>query len=489
MTGGINGIGVQLLSLVEGGNAEILLLLGLVGVGAVRLIHRLLVHGHIAGEGDGIAAGAEEVALAVKVHGQGRQIGRLHLAGDEALPDELVEAVLIRGQLTAHHSGLDLHAGGTDGLVGILRRGAGLIDAGGLGVVAVAVLLTDEGSGGGLSVGRDAEGVGTHVGDQTLYAAEFRAQIHALVQLLRHPHDSLGLEAQLAGGLLLHGGGSEGRSGILLTGGALDAVHGKSLTLHGVDDLHGLGLIRQADLTVVVAEEAGGEGLALGGDEGGIDGPVLLGHEGADLVLAIHDDLGGHGLYTSRGQAASHRLPQEGRELVAHDTVQNTAGLLGIDQIHIDGSGLLDGGLDHGLGDLVEGDALDLLHGDTQRVGQMPGNSLALAIRVGCEEDLACVLGLLLDLLDDVALAADVDVVSGEVILDVYAQRAFGQVADVTHRGDDLVVGAQIALDGACLGGRLHDDQIGFCHVILYSFRWLCRDGSAPVTKADYFLE
>jgi hypothetical protein len=45
----------------------------------------------------------------------------------------------------------------------------------------------------------------------------------------------------------------------------------------------------------------------------------------------------------------------------------------------------------------------------------MPGNSLALAIRVGCEEDLACVLGLLLDLLDDVALAADVDVVRAKL--------------------------------------------------------------------------
>ena len=257
---------------------------------------------------------------------------------------------------------------------------------------------------------------------------------------------------------------------MLLAGGALDAVHGEGLTLHGVHHGHSLSLVGQAHLAATVAKEAGGEGLALGGDEGSVDGPVLLGDEGADLVLSVHDDLGGHRLDTARGEAASHRLPQEGGELVAHDAVQDTAGLLGVDQIHVDGSGLLDGGLDHGLGDLVEGDALDLLHGDAQGVSQVPGDGLALAVGVGCQEDLARVLGLLLDLLDDIALTADVDVVGGEAVLNIHAEGTLGQVADVAHRGDDLIVGAEIALDGACLGGRLHDDQIGFCHVIYIPF-------------------
>ena len=100
----------------------------------------------------------------------------------------------------------------------------------------------------------------------------------------------------------------------------------------------------------------------------------------------------------------------------------------------------------------------------------MPGDGLALAIGVGGQEDLARVLGLLLDLLDDVALTADIDVVGGEIVLNINPKGALGQVADVTHRGDDLVVRAEIALDGARLGGRLHNDQIGFCHVICIPF-------------------
>ena len=266
----------------------------------------------------------------------------------------------------------------------------------------------------------------------------------------------------------LHGGGGKGRRGVLLTGGALDRVYGEGLTLHSMHHLHSGGFVGEADLSLMVAVEAGGKGLLIGCDQGRVNGPVFLGLEGADLILAIHEDLGSHRLHTSRGQTAPHRLPQEGRELIAHDTVKDTAGLLSVDQVHIDGTGLLDGGLDHRLGDLVEGHALNLLHGNTESGCQVPGNGLSLAIRVGCEENFVRVLGFLLDFLDDVALAADVDIVGGEIVFDIHTQGALGQVADVTYRSDYLVVGSEVALDGARLGGRLHNDQIRFCHGILY---------------------
>ena len=43
------------------------------------------------------------VAVSVDFGGHGVEDGGSHLAGDEALPDELVEAVLIRGQLTENY--------------------------------------------------------------------------------------------------------------------------------------------------------------------------------------------------------------------------------------------------------------------------------------------------------------------------------------------------------------------------------------------------
>ena len=346
----------------------------------------------------------------------------------------------------------------------------GLIDARGLGIVALAVLLTDEGGGGGLRIGRNAEGVGTHVGDQTLHTAQLRAQINALIQLLGNLHDALGLEIQLTGGLLLHGGGSKGRCGILLSRGALDGIHAEGLSLHGMDDLHGRGLVGQADLALMIAVKTGVEGFSFGMGQSGINGPVLLGHEGTDLVFTIHEDLGGHRLNATGRKTAAHRLPQEGRELVAHDAVEDAAGLLGVHQMHIDGARLLDGGLDHRLGDLVEGNALYLLYGDAESGGQVPGNGLALAIGVGCEEHLVRVLGFLLDLLDDIALSADIDIVGGEIVFNIHAQGALGQITNVTHRSNDLVVRTEIALDGARLGGRLHNDQIRLCHGIYIPF-------------------
>ena len=58
-------------------------------------------------------------------------------------------------------------------------------------------------------------------------------------------------------------------------------------------------------------------------------------------------------------------------------------------------------------------------------------------------------------------LAADVDIFRLEVMFDIHTQAAFGQVADVAHRGHHLIALAEVFLDGLGLGRGLHNHQLG----------------------------
>jgi hypothetical protein len=116
--------------------------------------------------------------------------GVLHLRGDGALPDQLVQPALVRGQTVPGHlgRGAEAVAGRADGLVrllGVLDLAG--VDARGVRDVIASVQL------GGLLAGRGDRGlgerhrVGAHIGD-----------VAVLVQSLRHRHGVLGREAQLA---------------------------------------------------------------------------------------------------------------------------------------------------------------------------------------------------------------------------------------------------------------------------------------------------
>ena len=83
----------------------------------------------------------------------------------------------------------------------------------------------------------------------------------------------------------------------------------------------------------------------------------------------------------------------------------------------------------------------------------MPGNGLALPVRVGGEVDFFAFIGRLLQLGNGLFLALDGLVVGFKVVvLQVHAHLALGQVPDVTHRGQDFVVRPQIFSDGLCFG-------------------------------------
>ena len=111
--------------------------------------------------------------------------------------------------------------------------------------------------------------------------------------------------------------------------------------------------------------------------------------------------------------------------------------------------------------DLVEGHTVGLVHIDTEHLRQMPRNRLALAVGVRCKKNRVAFFGGLFKILDQILLALDIDIHRCEIMVDVDAELAFGQIADMAHRRNDFKILAEVFFNRFRLGGRLHDDKIG----------------------------
>jgi hypothetical protein len=55
-----------------------------------------------------------------------------------------------------------------------------------------------------------------------------------------------------------------------------------------------------------------------------VDGPVLFLDERLDFAFALDDQAQGDGLHAASGEAAAHLVPQQRRNLVADQTVEDT---------------------------------------------------------------------------------------------------------------------------------------------------------------------
>ena len=319
-------------------------------------------------------------------------------------------------------------------------------------------------------LGADAHAVGTHVGDQAFQPA---GDLHAFVELLRHAHRAARRPAELARGVLLHRGGGERRlraARMQARGAARRAVAvahhvgDQRLRFLAVGDhtrgaavgflLAALLLARARQAQVVEAHQLGLEALGALAFELRDEGPVFVGAEGADLLLALADQLDRHALHAAGGKPGLDLAPHQRADLVAHQAVQHTARLLRVDAVVVDVARVFQR-FQHGLArDLMELYAVYLA---LEQLGDVPGDGLALAVRVGRQVNLIGVLDRVADRLDDLGLAFDHLVLRLEVVFDLHAQAAFGQIADVADRGDHDEVAAQIAADGAGLGRRLND--------------------------------
>ena len=203
------------------------------------------------------------------------------------------------------------------------------------------------------------------------------------------------------------------------------------------------------------------------------DVPVRRGDEPHAVPLAVDDEARRDRLHASCREARHDLLPEHRRDLEAVEAVEDPAGLLRVDKALVDVPGLGERALDGVLRDLVEHHAA---HGDLrlQHLAEVPGDGLALAILVRCEQELVGLGELLLEIGDDPFLVGVDDVERLEPVLNVDAElavlralllrdvrRALREVADVTDAGLDGVAAAEVAGDGPRLGGGLDDDEAG----------------------------
>ena len=393
---GLQALRLDRVLLAQGGQAA----LTVVQVGG-RVVGTLDVGLEEPVEGDDLAARAELGDLtvgggALDADGDGLTDGVLHLGGDGALPDELVEA-----ELGPRQAGLGGDAEGVarrpDGLVGLL----GVLDLLGVNTrllrqVVAAVEASHLVAGGLDRTVRQRGAVGTHVGD-----------VAVLVQPLGDLHGLLRGQVEFAGGLLLEGGGAERRVrraavglalhrgdreagsgeafGQTAGGGLVEVTHvpvGTDRTLRGEVSAggHALAVDRQQR----GREGGGGVGDRSGGVEDRLDVPVLGGGEGHPLTFALDHQSGRDGLHPARREPGHDLLPQHGRDLVAVETVQDATRLLGTDQTGVEVSRVVRRVLDGVLGDLVEDHPSD---GDLglELLAQVPGDGLALAVLISGE--------------------------------------------------------------------------------------------------------
>ncbi len=311
-------------------------------------------------------------------------------------------------------------------------------------------------------------------------------QLHAILEALSDPHCAGRREAQFPAGFLRERGCREG------CGGPLDSrlqVHRRhapgQVAAHGVCDgarqplVHlsqppagqdAVGVEVAADRHAVRADpHEGRPELAPLRGELRFDVPIGGRLESAAGLLALHDQPDRDALDPPRAEPRPYEAPDDARELVAEETVEDTAALLGAEEVLVDLVGVPDGVLDGLPSDFVERDPAHR-HARLQDLAEVIADRLPLPVRVCRQQQLVRILQGRSQLGEPLGCAHDVDGL--EVVLDVHTQLAdvlgqagrgvlgaVRQVPNVAVAGLDVVVGPQEPFEGDRLGGRLDDNE------------------------------
>ncbi len=150
--------------------------------------------------------------------------------------------------------------------------------------------------------------------------------------------------------------------------------------------------------------------------------PVLLRTEATDLLFPLHDHAQRHGLHAAGARSVGDRLPQERRDEIADQPIEDAPRLLRLDLLLVHAAGVLERLRDRGLGDLIERDPVDLLIAVAQELGKMRGDGFPFAVGVGSQIDVLRVLGGVLQLLENLRLSADRHEVRFELLVEVHPE-------------------------------------------------------------------
>ena len=403
------------------------------------------------------AVRAEGVVLGGDIEARVLEAGRGHLRSERPLPDHGVEPQLVLVQIPPHLVRGTGQVRRTDRLVSLLRAFALRLEMARLVQrVPLAELRADH-------VLRllerafgDVKRVGPHVGDEPDRAV---AERNTLVELLREHHRPLHRVPELPRGLLLQGGCGEWGCGVA-AGFALfqarDPIHrigergAMAVRVVAAPDL---------ELLALVLDERRIERLAEVIRQQRVDRPVLDRGERTDRALPVDDESQRDRLDAAGRQSVPDLLPQERRHRVAHEPIDHPTGLLRIHQIAVDLPRMLEGLGDRRRGDLMEGHAAQLRRGNPDDLRDVPGDRLALAVKVAREPDPVGRLRVLAELPDVLLRVRRDDVVRSER-LKIDAQLRLRQVPDVAVGGLDGVARTEHPGERAGLRRALDDDQI-----------------------------
>ena len=325
---------------------------------------------------------------------------------------------------------------------------------------------------------RQRRRVGPHVGDEAL-----------LVQPLRDLHRARRGETELPRRLLLERRGDEGRSWrspVRLRVDGRDAITRRhkrrrervrpcliqqDRSRRIAENAVGREICAGGDASPTDRVEVGGERLVAFGLEPSGEAPPRRRVETHPLPLALDDDARRNALHSSGGQALHHLFPQHRRELVAIEAIEDATRFLRVHEPPVEITRVRDRVVDRGLRNLVKDHPFhrDLGREDLQKV---PSDRLTLAVLVGREVQLTCVLQQRAQLRDLGFLFGGDDVEGLETVVDVDAEARPAlrlvsgghfrgrarQVADMTDRRLDDVVIAQKTRDRLRLRRRFHDD-------------------------------
>ncbi len=421
-----------------------------------------LVYRQKSGEGQGLSGGAKGAFAHRDVGGDGVELCGGHLRGHGTLPDQFIETCLVVRQVLPDRIGCAGDGSRSHCLVRFLRvLGLGLVLLSGrrqeVLVEVSAHMLADVCN----RFLRQVHRVSPHVGDETNRAF---AQIDPFVQLLSGSHHPVGGHAELANAGLLQGRGGERWCGMA----------GAALFLHAHDTCFATFQRCQPFLAArLVLDRKLVEFFALemGHSRGKcldplvcikVHRPVFTGDKGFDLLFPLDDHAQRRRLNPSGAQSRTDFFPQQRRQIEADQIIKRASRLLGIDQIGRDFTRIAHRILNCRFGDFIKGYALhwrlDLAF--LEDFADMPGNCLAFAVRVGCQQDFVSFFGRLDNGLDMLGVALDNLVFHAE-IFGVDSAGLWLEVADVAIAGEYLVIRPEILLQCFGFGGRFDNDKFG----------------------------
>ena len=321
--------------------------------------------------------------------------------------------------------------------------------------------------------------VGTHI-----------SNVPVLVQALRHLHRPPGREAELAVGFLLQRAGCERRVGLGRVWLIFQRSHfelavlqargqvGRGLFVHlqecGVFELAGgrVEILARRNAAPVDRDQLGAELLLVSLGKAADQVPIGGRTEGHPQSLALDDQPHGHALHPAGRQLGPHFAPQQRRNFVAVQPVDNPPRFLSFDQVAVDLPRMLERFLDGLFGDFVKHQPMDR-HLGLEQLIEMPTDRFPLAVFVRRQVKVFGVFQQPFELADLGRLAGRNDVDRVEVVVDVHPQVGplllliflgdllgpLRQVADVPNAGLDREIAAEEFADRPGLGRRFDDHQ------------------------------